>query len=83
VREDLTGDAMTAKIFVEKIRKIHLQVHETLKKSRENYKAIHDQHRTEKSFKVGDRFWLQLNKERLNGLGKNNKALWYGPFQIM
>jgi hypothetical protein len=58
-----------------------LQVQETLKKSQERYKARHDQHRTEKTFKVGDRVWLQLNKERLQGLGKKIKALWYGPFE--
>jgi hypothetical protein len=36
-----------------------------------------------KSFKVGDRVWLQLNKERLQGPGKKIKALWYGPFEIL
>jgi hypothetical protein len=61
--------------FVENIRQIHLQVQEMLKKSQEKYKARHDQHRTEKSFKVGDRVWLQLNKERLQGPGKKIKAL--------
>jgi hypothetical protein len=63
VREDLTGDALKAKKIVEKIRKIHLQVQETLKKSREKYKARHDHHRTKTTFRVGDRVWLQLNKE--------------------
>jgi hypothetical protein len=24
-----------------------------------------------------------LNKERLQGLGKNIKALWYGPFEVL
>jgi hypothetical protein len=33
VREDLTGDALKEEKIVEKIRKIHLQVQETLKKS--------------------------------------------------
>jgi hypothetical protein len=33
VREDLTGDALKAEKIVEKIRQIHLQVQETLKKS--------------------------------------------------
>ena len=36
-----------------------------------------------KSFKVGDKVWLQLNKERLQGSGKKIKALRYGPFEIM
>jgi hypothetical protein len=83
VREDLTGDALRAEKFIEKIRQIHLQVQETLQKSQEKYKARHDQHRTEKSFKVGDRVWLQLNKERLQGPGKKIKALRYGPFEIL
>ena len=65
MREDLTGDALKAEKCVEKIKKIHLQVQETLNKSKEKYKAIHDQHRTEKKFKVGDKVWSQLNKERL------------------
>ena len=47
------------------------------------YKARHDQHITEKSFKVGDIVWLQLNKERPHGLGKKIKALRYGPFEIL
>jgi hypothetical protein len=56
---------LKAEKFVENIRQIHLQVHETLKKSLEKYKAIHDQHKTNNSFKVVDIFWLQLNMERL------------------
>jgi hypothetical protein len=55
VREDITGDALKAKNIVDKITQIHLQVQETLKKLREKYKARHDQCRTEKTFKVGDR----------------------------
>jgi hypothetical protein len=51
-----------------------LQVQETLKKSREKYMARHDQHRTKRTFIVGDRVCLQLNKERLQGLGKKIKA---------
>jgi hypothetical protein len=55
VRKDLTGDALTVEKFVEKIRQIRLQVQETMKKSQEKYKAKYHQHRTEKSFKVGDK----------------------------
>jgi hypothetical protein len=54
VREDLTRDALRAEKFVEKIRQIHLQVQETLKKSQKKYKARHDQRKIENSFKVGD-----------------------------
>jgi hypothetical protein len=46
-------------------------------------KAIHDQNRTDKSFKVGDRVWLQLNKEIIQGLGNNIKAFQYGPLEVL
>jgi hypothetical protein len=36
-----------------------------------------------KSFKVGYRGWLQLNKERLQGSSKNTKALQYGRFEVL
>jgi hypothetical protein len=32
---------------------------------------------------VGDIVWLQLNKERLHGLGKKIKDFWYGPFELL
>jgi hypothetical protein len=32
---------------------------------------------------VGDRVWLQLSKERLQGPGSNIKALRYGPFEVL
>ena len=84
VREDITGEALKADHFVEKIRQIHLQVQETLKKSQAKYTARHDQHRTNKSWKVGDRVWLpRLNKERLQGPGNKIKALRYGPFEVL
>jgi molybdopterin converting factor small subunit len=83
VREDLTRDALKAEKIVEKIRKIHLQVQETLKKLQQKYKARHDQHITERTSRVGDKVWLQLNNERLQGLGKKIKAMWYGPFKVL
>lgn len=53
-----------------------------LKKSYEKYKIRHDQHIIEKSFRVGDIVWFQVNKEILQGFGKKIKVLWYGPFDI-
>ena len=47
------------------------------------YKAIHDQHRVEKTFKVGDRVWLYLNKERKQGLGKKINELMYDLFKVL
>lgn len=32
-------------------------------------------HKAEKLFEVGDKLWLQLNKERLEGLGRKIKYL--------
>jgi hypothetical protein len=71
------------KTIVEKIKKIHLQVQETLKKSKENYKARHDQRKTERTFSVGDKVWLQLNRDRLNGPIKKIKALQYCTFEVL
>jgi hypothetical protein len=82
VKEDLTRDALKAKMIVEKIRQIHLQVQETLKKSQEKYKDRHYQHKTKRTFRVGDKVWLQLDKERLHGPGKKIKAMRYGPFEV-
>jgi hypothetical protein len=42
-----------------------------------------DQHKIEKTFKVGDKFWLHMNTERLQGPGKKIKALWYGHFELL
>lgn len=44
VSEDLTRDALRLEKLVEKLTQIHLQVRETLRKSREQYKSKHDQH---------------------------------------
>jgi hypothetical protein len=32
---------------------------------------------------VGDKVWLQLNKERIQGPSKNIKALQYDPFEVL
>jgi hypothetical protein len=32
---------------------------------------------------VGYKFWLKLNKEQVQGIGKNIKALRYGPFEAL
>jgi hypothetical protein len=71
------------KNLVENIKKFHFQVQETVKKSHEKYKARHEQHRTERTFRVGDRVWLHLNKERIHSPGKNIKALQYGRLEVL
>jgi len=55
VREEIIGETLKDEKFVEKIRQIHLQIQETLKKSQDWYKAIHDHHITDKTFKVADK----------------------------
>jgi hypothetical protein len=52
-----------------------------LKKSHEKYKDRNDQHKIERTFRVGDKVWLQLNKEII--YGKKIKAIWYGPFEVV
>jgi uncharacterized protein YlzI (FlbEa/FlbD family) len=42
VREDIIGEALKVDKCVDKIRHIHLQLHVTLNKSQEIYRAIHD-----------------------------------------
>jgi hypothetical protein len=83
VMEDIIEEVLKSENFVESIRKIHFKEHEILKKSYEKYKAPHDQHKIEKIVKVGDKVWLQLNKEILEGHGKRIKALRYGTFEVL
>jgi hypothetical protein len=54
-----------------------------LKKSHENDKTRHVQHKTKRSFKVGDMVWLKLKKEILQGPGNKIKGLWYGLLEIL
>jgi hypothetical protein len=75
VREELTRDEFKEEIYFEKIRHIHLQVEEMLKKSQEKYKFIHDHYKENRTFRVGERAWLQLNKERRQGPINNIKGL--------
>jgi hypothetical protein len=37
----------------------------------------------QRTFRVGAKIWLQLNKERLQGPIKKIKALQYGPFEVL
>ena len=45
--------------------------------------ARHGKHRVDHKFQVGDEVWLYINKEILQGEGKNIKPIHYGPFKIM
>jgi hypothetical protein len=83
MREDLTRDALKEEKKVEKIKKIHFQVHDMLKNSWEKHKSRPDHHKIKSTFRVGDRVWLQVNKERLHGHDKKIKYLGYGPFVVL
>lgn len=56
MRQDLIGNALRVEKNVKKIKKIHLQVQEEPKKSQVKYKARHDQHWIQKSFREGDTY---------------------------
>jgi hypothetical protein len=53
-----------------------------LHKSNSKYKQHHDQHRVPHKFKVGDKVWLHLQKERLTGPHWKLHPLCYGPYTI-
>ena len=82
MREGTIGEALRNEKFINNIKQIHLQEKETLNKSHKMYKPRHDQHKFEKTIKVGDKFWLHLNTKRLHGYSKNIKAFQYGPFEM-
>ena len=80
--ENTIVEELRAKFFIDKIKKIHLQVQEAVNNSQEKKKERHDQQRVEKTFKVGDRVWFHLNKEIQQSPSKKIKELWYGPFEV-
>jgi hypothetical protein len=68
---------------MENIRKIHLRVDEQLEKIQQLYKDGHDQHREDHKFHIGEKEWLYLCKERMQGETKKLKPLRYEPFDII
>lgn len=69
---------MRVEKFIDNIRKIHLQVQETIQNSYEKYKAKHDQHKIENSFMVG----VGLRGPNLGSelFTPTNKTITIGPF---
>ena len=51
--------------------------------SQEKYKERHEKHRVNNIFQIGDRVWLHINQERLQGEGKKLKLIRRGPFTIL
>ncbi|XP_057869413.1 uncharacterized protein LOC131076304 [Cryptomeria japonica] len=76
-------DVERALKFIQKVQAIHLVVKEQLQHSQAKYKACHDKHRIDHHFQVGDRVWLHISKETMQGEGKKLKPIRYGPFEIL
>ena len=55
------------KRFINRIRQIRIKVHNKIEKSQENYKLHHVQHRIDHKLSVGDKGFLYLSKERMQG----------------
>jgi hypothetical protein len=68
--------------FIERIHHIHQQVQDILQKSNSKYKELHDQHRVQHNFQVGDKVWLHLQKEHLTRPHRKLCPLLYGPYTI-
>jgi hypothetical protein len=68
--------------FIERIQHIRQQVQDILQKSNAKYKQRHDQHRVPHKFKVSDKVWLHLQKERLTGPHRKLRPLPYGDYTI-
>ena len=77
------SDIDKSKKFIEQIQLIHQIVQDQLEKSQGKYKARLNKHCVDHKFQVGDKVWLHIRKERLQGEGKKLKPIHYGPFRIL
>ena len=77
MREETIQEEMKENNFIKNFIQIHLQEHETSKRSEEKYKVQHDQHIIEKTIKVRDKVQLHLTKERLHGPSKTMRYRQY------
>ena len=64
VLPDATRDHGEAVEFVANVSHIHQQVHDYLRLASAKYKEMADRHRRDVQFKVGDKVWAVLTKER-------------------
>ena len=76
-------DVERALKVIQKVQEIHQAVEAQLEQSQAKYKARHDKHRIDHQFQVGDRVWLHISKERIQGEGMKLKPIRYGPFEIL
>ena len=51
MREEITSEVVRAENLIDNIRKIHLQVQDTLERLQEKYKARNNQHKVKKHSK--------------------------------
>ena len=77
------SDIDKARNFIEKTQLIHHTVQEQLEKSQSSYKERRDKHRIDHKFQVGDKVWLYISKEILQGEGKKLKPIYYGLLKIL
>jgi hypothetical protein len=68
--------------FIEWIQHICQLVQEILQKSNAKYNQRHDQHRVPHHFRVGEKVWLNLQKENLTRPHQKLLPLHYGPYTI-
>ena len=54
-----------------------------MEQTTKKYKQRHDQHKTPHNFQVGDKVWLHLQKEHLQGPHRKIHHLLYGPYKII
>jgi hypothetical protein len=64
---DVHFEADKATRFIKQVDHIHQKVHKIFWKANDKYNQHHDQHRVLHKFHVGDKVWLNLQKERLAG----------------
>lgn len=84
VPPDLLRDNAQAVDFVGSLTHIHGQVHDTLQVSSAKYKEAADRYRRDLQFRVGDRVWAVLIKDRFSpGTYNKLKARKIGPLEIL
>ena len=84
VLPDATRDHGEAVEFVANVSHIHQQVHDYLRLASAKYKEMADRHRRDVQFKVGDKVWAVLTKERFPVHEYNKlKARKIGPLEVV
>ena len=69
--------------LIENIHHLQQQVYKFLEQTTQKYKQRQDEHRTPHNFQVGDKVWLHLQKEHLQGPHRKIFPLCYGAYKII